>query len=232
MDLRGNLETIEDVVPGLWLWRIRHPYWKEGDDWDPVVTTTVVKTSDQVVLLDPMAPQEGESRVWERLDRFPPTLIVVLKPDHVRDVDLFASRYGAPVYGPALFEKDDTPVVEIRPLYPGMELPGEIMALNAGRFGIETPIWSPSTQALVFADALTERDGELRVWATPWDQDGPRRALRRLLRLPFEHVIISHGHRAVHDRRAYERAMTLPPWESEALKVWSQGIARYRQIFD
>ena len=36
-------------------------------------------------------------------------------------------------------------------------------------------------------------------------------ALRALLDLPFEHVVVSHGE-PVHDRAAYERALTLPPW--------------------
>ena len=36
-------------------------------------------------------------------------------------------------------------------------------------------------------------------------------ALRALLDLPFERVIVSHGE-PVHDRAAYERALELPPW--------------------
>jgi hypothetical protein len=36
-------------------------------------------------------------------------------------------------------------------------------------------------------------------------------ALRALLDLPFELVIVSHGE-PVHDRTAYERALELAPW--------------------
>jgi hypothetical protein len=36
-------------------------------------------------------------------------------------------------------------------------------------------------------------------------------ALRALLELPFERVIVSHGD-PVHDRPAYERALTQDPW--------------------
>jgi hypothetical protein len=36
-------------------------------------------------------------------------------------------------------------------------------------------------------------------------------ALRALLDLPFELVIVSHGE-PVHDRAAYERALDLPTW--------------------
>jgi len=36
-------------------------------------------------------------------------------------------------------------------------------------------------------------------------------ALRALLDLPFEHVIVSHAE-PVYDRAACERALELPPW--------------------
>ncbi len=62
----------------------------------------------------------------------------------------------------------------------------------------------------MFADALTAPNGELRVWATPQEARALP-ALRALLDLPFEHVIVSHGE-PVHDRAAYERALELPPW--------------------
>ena len=51
-------------------------------------------------------------------------------------------------------------------------------------------------------DHVLERQVEERA--------GP--ALRALLDLPFEHVIVSHGE-PVHDRAAYERALDLPRWE-------------------
>ncbi|MGH3083920.1 MAG: hypothetical protein ACRDNP_07620, partial [Gaiellaceae bacterium] len=39
----------------------------------------------------------------------PPTVVVVLKPDHVRDVDLFVRRYRTRAFGPSLFWRDDIP---------------------------------------------------------------------------------------------------------------------------
>lgn len=49
------------------------------------------------------------------------------------------------------------------------------------------------------------------MWATPWHAEGALPALRALLDLPFQHVIVSHGE-PVHDRAAYERALELEPW--------------------
>ena len=47
--------------------------------------------------------------------------------------------------------------------------------------------------------------------ATPWHEERALPALRDLLDLPFEHVIVSHGD-PVHGRAAFERALRLPPW--------------------
>ena len=125
-----------------------------------------------------------------------------------------ASQLRSPARGrtaPTSSGGGDAPDTELEPIEPGSELPGGLVALYDGRGRMETPLWLPEQRALVFADALTERDGELLVWATPWHEDRALPALRALLDLPFEHVIISHGE-PVHDRAAYERALELPPW--------------------
>jgi glyoxylase-like metal-dependent hydrolase (beta-lactamase superfamily II) len=202
---------ILDVAPGLWAWRMRHPAWTPEQDWDPLVTSTCAEADGEVLALDPLAPPQDAEAAWARLDASPPTAVVILKPDHVRDVDLFARRYGARAFGPSLFWRDDIPETELEPIEPGSRLPGGALAVYDGRGRNETPLWLPASRALVFADALTERDGELRVWATPWHEQRVLPALRDLLELPFEHVVVAHGE-PVHDRAAFERALRLPPW--------------------
>jgi len=202
---------VRDVAPGLWLWRLEHPDWSPGSDWDPLVTCTCVESGGEVALLDPLAPPEDAGEVWERLDARPPTLVAVLKPDHVRDVDLFVRRYEARAFGPYLFWPHDVPETELEGIEPGSELPGGLVALYDGRGRNETPLWLPEQRALVFADALTAPGGDLRVWGTPWHEERALPALRALLELPFEHVIVAHGE-PVHDRAAYERALVLAPW--------------------
>jgi hypothetical protein len=202
---------IIDVSPGLWIWRMDHPAWSPHVHWEPGVTSTCVESGGEVVLLDPLAPPEDATEVWERLDEIPPTVVVVLKPDHVRDVDLFVERYGARAYGPDMFYAGDAPKTELDWIGEGSELPGGLIALYDGRGRNETPVWLPEQRAIVFADALTERDGHLVVWGTPWHEKRVLPALRELLDLPFEHVIISHGE-PLHDRPAFERALELQPW--------------------
>jgi len=202
---------LRDVAPGLWIWRLEHPAWTPEQDWRPEVASTCVESGGEVAVLDPLAPPDDADEVWAKLDANPPTLAVVLKPDHVRDVDLFVRRYGARAYGPALFWRDDVPETELEPIEPGSKLPGGLVALYDGRGRNETPLWLPEQRALVFADALTAPEGELRIWSTAWHEERALPALRALLELPFEHVIVSHGE-PVHDRAAYERALELPPW--------------------
>jgi hypothetical protein len=204
---------VRDVTTGLWVWRTPHPDWRPGYDWEALVTSTCVESGGEVILLDPLAPPAVATGVWSRLDPRPPTVVVVLKPDHVRDVDLFVRRYGARAYGPWLFWRSDIPDTELEPVQPGNRLPGGLVALYEGRGRGETPLWLPEQRTLVFADALTAPDGELRVWWTPWHEERVLPSLRDLLELPFEHVVVSHGE-PVHDRAAFERALTSPPYGS------------------
>jgi glyoxylase-like metal-dependent hydrolase (beta-lactamase superfamily II) len=202
---------IRDVAPGLWLWRQPHPQWEEGADWEPEVASFAVESRGVGVLLDPLAPSPAAREVWDRIDAMAPRAVIVLKPDHVRDVDLFVRWYGAEGYGPQLFWRDDVPRTELRPAQPGVELPGGLQALYDGRNAAETPVFLPEQRALVFADALTAPGGVLRVWATPWHEERTLPALRVLLELDFEHVLVSHGE-PVHDRAAFEAALEREPW--------------------
>jgi len=207
------VHEVRDVAPGLWIWRLDYPGWTPGSTpgWEPPVASTCVESRGEVVLVDPLAPETERDDVWTRLDARPPTAVVVLKPDHMRDVDLFIRRYGARALGPYLFFRHNIPETELEPVQPGSELPGGLVALYDGRGRNETPVWLPEQRAIVFADALTAPNGELLVWATPWHEERVLPALRAMLELPFERVIVSHGE-PVHDREAFERALERPPW--------------------
>jgi hypothetical protein len=202
---------LRDVAPGLWLWRRPHPAWRAGYEWEPEVSSFCVGSRGEIAVLDGLAPPEAERDVWERLDASPPTTAVVLKPDHVRDVDVFVRRYGAKGYGPDLYFRDDVPETRLEEVWPGSELPGGLLALHDGRGRAETPLYLPEQRALVFADGLTAPGGTLRVWSTPWHEECVLPALRKLLELPFELVLVSHGE-PVHDRAAFEAALERGPW--------------------
>ena len=76
---------------------------------------------------------------------------------------------------------------------------------------METPLYLPEQRAIVFADALTAPGGVLRVWSTPFLETRTLPALRALLELPFDHVLVSHGE-PVHRRADFEAALEREPW--------------------
>jgi broad specificity phosphatase PhoE len=80
-----------------------------------------------------------------------------------------------------------------------------------GRDTQETAVYLPEQRALVFADGMTAPDGELRVWATPWHEERVLPAMRALLDLPFELVLVSHGE-PVHAREDFVAALDREPW--------------------
>jgi hypothetical protein len=202
---------LRDVAEGLWLWRQPHPDWEEGGDWEPEVASFAVRSGGTSLVLDPLAPPPSAREVWDRLDELQPEAVVILKPDHIRDVDLFVRWYGARAYGPFLFWRDDIPHTDLEPVRPGQTLPGGVTAHRDGRDSTETPLYLPEQRALVFADGLTAPEGELRVWHTPWHEERVLPALRELLELPFEHVLVSHGE-PVHTRADFEAALERDTW--------------------
>ena len=206
---------IRDVAGGLWIWRAEHPHWKPGQGWDPVVTSTFVESRGERLVLDPLAVPNEDTALWARLDVARPTAAVVLKPDHVRDVDVFIERYGIRGFGPRLYFRHDIPQSDLQWIDPGSELPGGLVALYDGRGRNETPLWLPEQRTIVFADALTAPRGALLVWATPWHKERVLPALRSLLELPFERVIVSHGD-PVHTRAEFEAALARAPWTGRA----------------
>jgi hypothetical protein len=202
---------LRDVAAGLWLWRQPHPDWSEDADWEPEVSSFAVESRGAKILLDPLAPPPSAREAWERIDAFAPDTAVILKPDHVRDIDLFVRWYGVEAYGPYLFWGGDAPRAELTPVRSGDELPGGLRALYDGRNTMETPVYLSEQRALVFADAMTAPRSVLRAWATPWHEERVLPALRALLELPFEHVLVSHGE-PVHTREDFVAALEREPW--------------------
>src|SRR5689334_5621314 len=174
VDMPGDSQSgvsIVEVEAGLWIWRLEHPHWKSDQGWGPLVTSTCVESRGEILVLDPLAPPADAAEVWRRLDARPPTAAVVLKPDHIRDIDLFVRRYDLRPFGPRLFFRHDIPEAELEWIEPGSVLPGGLVALYDGRGRDETPLWLPEQRTIVFADALTAPGGGLRVWSTPWHEE-------------------------------------------------------------
>ena len=237
-----NVEVI-DLAPGLWIWRLEHPAWKPDVDWQQVVTCVCVDAGSERWLLDPLLPPVDATRVWDRFAQQPPTAAAVLSPDHMREtwddrqtwsLDALVRRYGCRAFGPAVFDPDmGPPKTEVRTMLPNHELPGGLLALRDPRGWNETLLWLPEHHTLVFADALTERAGVLRVWMSPTHEDRALPDLRSMLELPFERVIISHGE-PVHTRDAFKQALELPQWPAGPLHqaAYRGNLDRVRSLVE
>src|SRR5947207_1533243 len=107
-------------------------------------------------------------------------------------------------------------VAEIRDVAPGLWLwrldyPDWRPGVGWGPTVASVCVESGGEAALLDPLAPPAPRGELLVWATGWHEERVLPALRALLELPFEVVVVSHGE-PVHDRAAFERALELPPW--------------------
>jgi hypothetical protein len=80
---------------------------------------------------------------------------------------------------------------------------------------METPLYLPEQRALVFADGMTAPGGVLRAWGTPWHAERTLPALRALLELPFEHVLVAQHGEPVHARADFLAALEREPWSEE-----------------
>jgi hypothetical protein len=237
-----DVEVI-DVAPGLWIWRLEHPAWKPEVDWQQVVTCVCVDAGSERWLLDPLLPPDDTTHFWERLAQRPPTAVAVLSPDHMREtwrdrqtwsLDALVRRYGCRAFGPAVFDPDmGAPETEVQTIQPNRELPGGLLAFRDPRGWNETPLWLPEHRTLVFADALTERAGALRVWMSPTHEERALPDLRAMLELSFERVIISHGEPA-HTRDAFKQALKLPQWPAGPLHqaAYRGNLERVRSLVE
>ena len=140
------------MVDGLWLWRQPHPGLARAVRLGARGVIVAVRSGGARVLLDPLAPPPSAREAWDRIEAFAADTVVILKPDHVRDVDLFVRWYGVRALGPVLFWRDDIPKTELEQIAARRRAAGRAAAFDDGRGMMETPVYLPEQRALVFAD--------------------------------------------------------------------------------
>jgi hypothetical protein len=196
---------LAEIRPGLPRWTARHPGWEPDAepespaDWPEQVGCVAYESQDAFVLVDPLVP--GDS--WDELDRRARLLarrVVVLTAVkwHRRSRDELVARY-------------DASTSRAR-----RSLPGGVKTIPIRGAG-ETMVWLPEHGALVPGDRiLGDGSGGLRLCPESWLRyldsgmtlDGLRAALRPLLELPIELVLVSHCEPVLEDGRgALARAL-------------------------
>jgi len=173
--------TVDHLAPGLWRWTAPHPDWQEGDDWEQEVGCVYYEAPDATVLIDPLVPPAGDGdRFFEALDRDVerrglPLAIVLTCEWHGRSAQELAERYGATGEARQGLEAHELPEIE------------------------ERIWWIPEHGALVPGDVLLgDGVGGVRVCPDSWlgersSHESIRTALRPLLDLPVDRILVSHG---------------------------------------
>lgn len=171
--------SVVQVAPGLWRWTAPHPDWTETGDWPRKVGCVYYEAPEAVVLFDPLVPPERE-RFFDALDADVarlgrPVAILLTVAWHSRSAAELTKRYDARRSSPL------SGVVQVS--FTEVE---------------ETVYWIPEHLALVVGDTIfgDEHEG-LSLCPETWVEGDVREALRgslrRLLELPVEHVLTSHG---------------------------------------
>ena len=186
------MSELQELRPGLFRWTAIHPEAPEEpktgtpDEWGPDVGSVAYQAPDALLLVDPLVPEERVG-LQEKLDALvqrhgQPVAIVTTLQFHRRSRSALAERYGATTSRAKRTLPRDVETVVIR---------------GAG----ETMVWLPKPRALVPGDRLLgDERGGVRLCPDSWirylpsmRQAGLRAALRPLLELPVELVLVSHG---------------------------------------
>ncbi len=198
------------VAEGLWRWSTYYGEWRHE------VGCVYYEAADAVVLIDPLVPEEPPeaARFWEALDRDvqranTPVHVYVTVFWHARSAGEIVRRYDGRLHVTSRARAANERRTGVAPAIfrPGDPLPGGIEALETGR-GTEVVYWIPQHRALVPGDVILGADGGgLRLCPESWlpagvDHARLRAALRPVLDLPVERVLVSHGEPVTADARA------------------------------
>lgn len=196
------MSPLVELAPGLHRWTARHP---DADpnaapgsaaDWGPDVGCIAYEATDALLLVDPLVPEdrgdlEGELDALVRRHGRRVAIVTTLQ-FHRRSRERLAERYVASTSRARTTLPEGVETVRIEG-------------------GGETMVWLPRPRALVPGDRLLGDDaGGLRLCPESWLRYLPsgmrhpalREALRPLLDLPVEMVLVSHGEPVLANGRA------------------------------
>lgn len=196
------MTTLREIHPGLWRWSVSHPEWRPDAtpdstaDWPRTVGSVVCDAADATVLIDPLLPpgDDGFLGILDEHVRVRDRRVAVLTTIgfHRRSRDQLTERYAATT---SRARKNLPAGVESFPIR------------GAG----ETIFWLPRHRALVPGDRIIGApNGRLRLCPESWlgylssgiTLAALAGALRPLLELPIESVLVSHGEPVLSGGRA------------------------------
>lgn len=178
---------MDELVPGLRRWTVRHESWEEE------VGSVAVDTADGLVLIDPIEPPAELAK--------PDHVLVTVFWHHRSLAELEAPRVWAASRSRQPLENRDIRVTDV---LGDAELPGGIRFFQTARPS-EVVYWLPDHGTVVVGDVLLgagakprATDEALRLCPERWlgtkaTHADLRASLAPLLDLPVERVLVSHG---------------------------------------
>jgi len=180
------------VADGLWRWAAPHPSWEHWPDHERLpaeVGCVYCEAKDATVLFDPLVPAGEEDDFFRHLDadveRRRLAVVILLTAEwHRRSADELAARYQARIGG-ALPEGIEEVAIE-------------------GADERHVAFFIRSHAALVVAEIFwVDVDGDLHVGRSPAlvRPAELEASLARLVELPVERLLVSHGKPVLEDAR-------------------------------
>ena len=220
---------MRELAPGVWHWEAPHEAWREGEPWDPVVSSYAIDDGERLLVLDPISPP----RDLQELAGGRETAIVLTCPWHERDAKGLVERFGWKVFTPRPDTAEylmkqfgitaeqaaggspdvtwlrDGEVGEAHWYKAGDELPVGVEPFP-GQKPNDLVLWVENRRAVVAGDTLVDFGDGLFInprWLGPGvTREQVVEGLSPLLERPVEHVLATHG--GPFDRAALERALS------------------------
>jgi glyoxylase-like metal-dependent hydrolase (beta-lactamase superfamily II) len=164
-------------------WMSPHPDWEPEEDWPEEVPVVRYETQDEIVLIDPFLPPDGEFDPHGKTVR-----VLLTQGAHYRGTADFVERYGSSVWTPprAAWRKIPNPATT-------SELPRGIEAIELEGEPQQVVFFIREQATLVSGDVLAGRKGRIRIFLDEADPELLLPSLAALAELPIERVIIPHG---------------------------------------
>ena len=181
------------IADGLWRWTAEHPRWEHWPNREREareVGCVYYEAPDATVLVDPLVPAGEEDAFFRHLDadverRGLPVVVLLTAEWHRRSADGLAARYDARIGGALPVGVEEIPI--------------------EGADERQVAYFIRPHAALVVCEVFAvDIDGELRVCRSPALKrpDELEASLDRIMELPVERLLVSHGDPVLVDAKA------------------------------
>ena len=181
------------IADGLWRWTAVHPRWEHWPDHEresPEVGCVYYEAEDATVLVDPLVPAREEDDFFRHLDadverRGQPVVILLTAEWHRRSADELAARYRARIGGALPAGVEEIPIEGADERQVAYFIRPHAALVTCEIFGVDV-------------------DGELYVGRSPALErpDELEASLVRIMELPIERLLVSHGEPVLVDAKA------------------------------